>query len=377
MRVSIRVFSDSNSLNRIESEWNALIDKCSESPNLLSGFIRQYMEFDCLKGWYPLVLVLSVDDKIVGAIPLKTEKKFGFRLVKFLPRLGFSQDFISEKQYREILISHILDFLFKTLQCNLVSLTLPSESSSLPILEQECRAIRIQFGTKPEMGHRILPVEGTWEEFEALRGGNFRRKFKKIARNLDRAGSWKITCLEKGNEELVMKKMRDVESVSWKEEWRSQTGMKGDQDLLMAWNGSQYTTRTEPSFNWSFWFLDLNNQTLAYALVFQYKEVAFIVKTSYDERYKKFYPGIFVINAAIRELFGRRQVKKIDFVTDLPFMETWTSLSLPRIGVIMSRRNILQVIIRFAFANENMKNVLNLFLAPLLERVRSIADFLG
>ena len=379
MKVSIRVIQNYNGLHDIERAWNTLIDQCSDGPILLSGFVEQFINFNSSSGWAPLLLAISVDGKLVGISPLKVKRTFGFRLVKFLPKL-FSQDFVIKSQYREICISHTLDFLFKTLKSQLVKLTLPGESLNLQILKQKCRANGIQFGTKPEMGHRILPVECTWEEFEAFRGGNFKRKFKKIARNLDRAGSWKITCLGKGNEELVAKKMLDVERVSWKEGWRSQTGMEGDEDLLMVWNGSQHASKSEPNFNWSVWFLELNNQTLAYALVFQYKEVAFIVKTSYDERYRKFYPGIFIINAAIRELFGRRQVKKIDFLTDLPFMETWTSLSLPRIGVIMSQKNILQIVIRFAFANENMKNILSLVLAPLLKRAaraRSITDFLG
>jgi hypothetical protein len=377
MKVSVRVIQNYNGVHDIERAWNTLIDQCSNGPILLSGFVEQFTKLISSSGWAPLLLAISVDGKLVGISPLKVKKKFGFRLVKFLPRLEFSQDFVIENQYREICISHTIDFLFKTLKSQLVSLTLPGESLNLQILKQKCKASGIQFGTKPEMGHRILPVEGTWEEFETLRGGNFRRKLKKIARNLDRVGSWKITCLGKGNEGLVAKKMLDVERVSWKEGWRSQAGMEVDQDLLMVWNGSQQTTETDPSFNWNVWFLDLNDQTLAYALVFQYKEVAFIVKTSYDERYKKLYPGIFIVNEAIRELFGRGQVKKIDFLTDLPFMETWTSLSLPRVGAIMSRKNILQTIIRFAFANEKVKSILNMILTSFSKRARSITDFLG
>lgn len=378
MRVCIRAISDSNGLNEIESDWNALINKCSESPILLSGFIKQFMEVDHSNGWHPLVLILLVDDKIVGIIPLKIGRKFGFQLVKFLPKLPFSQDFVSETQYREIFVSHVLDFLFKNLHCQFVNLTLPKESWSLPILEQKCKTKGIQFVTKPANGRRVLPVEGTWEEFETVRGGNFRRKIKKIMRNLDRKGSWKITCVEKGSGQLdVVRKMLDVEGLSWKEDWRNRTGLEADQDLLMVWNGSQRMSEGVSDFNWSVWFLELEKHALAYALVFQYKAVAFIVKTSYDKRYRPFYPGIFVINAAIRELFNRKRVKKVDYLTDLPFMETWTSLISPQIGAIMSRSNMLEVMVKFMFANENVKRILKSVLAPFSEGTRAVADIFG
>jgi len=355
-----------------------MISKHSESPNLLGGFVKQFIDFDSPRGWFPILLLIRVDDRIVGVSPFKIKAKFGIRIAKFLPRLRFSQDLVAEDQYRSLCVAHTVDFLFKTLRCQVVDFTLPLESPNLKILKEKCQVCGIKLDTRPQMGHSLLLVKHTWNEFEAFRGGNFRRKFRKIERNLTRLGTWKITSCQKGNEESeVIKKILDVESTSWKEKERTQSGMEIDQDLLVIWNGALRTTQTVPDFNWKIWFLEAGEKTLAYAMIFIYRETAFIVKTSYDERYKRFYPGIFVINEAIRDLLNERQVKRIDFLTDLPFMKTWTSLSLPRVGLVMSKRSMLQPLIRFAYSDESTRNASKLIFAFALRRTKLFADFFG
>jgi len=331
----------------IEDLWNKLIDKCSKNPIFLFEFVRQYMEFNGSKEWTPLVLVVSIDDMIVGVAPLITKREFGVRFVRFLFKSWLSPDFIVEDQYREICIGHILNFLFRTLQCQFVELTLPAESRNIRILKQKCKAFGIHFCTRSAMGHYIIPVDCTWDEFVASRGKYFAQRFRRMERHLDRAGSWRFICVENKDAGLdVFQQILDVESRSWKEAWRTQRGVKIDPDLLIIWKGSHNTATTQPDFKWSVWFLELNDRPLAYTLVLQYKGVAFFMKTSYDERHKRCSPGMYVLNAAIRGLFNKREVRNIDFLTDLPFERTWASLCLPRVRVMMSRKGISSIIMR-------------------------------
>lgn len=362
MAFLIRVITDPNQLLEIEGFWNTLVNKTSENPIFLSGFIKQFMEFYRSNGWSPWFLVISIDKIIVGIAPLMTKKKFGVRFAKFLSESYFSPDFIADDRHRERCIALTLNFLFKTLRCQFVDLTLPAESSNLQILKQKCKAKRIYFCTKrlrwADMRHSIIHIRDTWDKFKSLRGKNFRKKFKKIERDLDQAGSWRITCVEnENNGSDAMRRILDVERMSWKQSWRTRRGIKTDKDLLMIWNGAQYTARIEPDFKWSVWFLELNDQTLAYSLVLQYKEMAFITKTSYDERYKRFYPGIYVNNAAIREIFNKRQVKIIDLLTDLPFHRTWTSICLPRVKVMMSRKSVVPAILGYVLTSEYTRKI--------------------
>jgi hypothetical protein len=373
VKVSICVVSDPNKLHQIEGMWNTLINGYCKNPFLLSGFIKQFMEFNHSMGWTQFVLVISVDNNIVGLSPLKMKRKFGVRFVKFLPNAWFSPDFISNDQYREICLAYTLDFLFKTLRCQFVDVVLPFDSPNLQIIKQKCKTNKIHFYTKQEMGHRILPVRCTWTEFETFKGRNFRERFKRTKRKLDRLGTWRITRTENGKKEFdIIKKILDIENMSWKEEWRVRTRKK-DTDLLMILAGSQHMVEIEPCFKWEVWFLELNNQALAYTLNIQYKEVSYCVKTSYDKRYKRLYPGIYIINAAIREIFNERQIRKIDFLTDLPFMETWTSLCSPRVRIVMSRSSVLTSIAKVVLSSNPFKGILTI----LSKRTPLIADFIS
>lgn len=352
MTVSIHVVPEFSKLHEIEAVWNKLINKYGKNPFFLTGFVKQFMEFYRSKEWTPLPLVISTDDVITGIAPLMIRKKFGVRTVKFLSKFAFSPDFILNDQYRQTHIASILDFLFKTLRCQFVDLTLPAESPNLRIVKQMCKAKRIYFWANPHMGRCIIPVQYTWDEFKKRKGYNFRRRFKRLERKLDRAGSWRTICIGKRNNRSdAIKWILDVERKSWKQAWRAQRGIKMDQDLLMVWKASQYMARTEPNFNWKVWFLKLNDQTLAYTLVLQYKETAYIVKTSFDEGYRKFQPSIYINNAAIRELFKEGHVRNIDWLTDLPFHRNWTKISIPRVKVMMSRSALIRTIIGFMLPN--------------------------
>ena len=370
MTVSIKVISVPNELIKFEDNWNTLIKKCSKDPFCLSGFIKQLMGFNRSRGWTPLVLVISTRDTIMGISPLTAKKVLGVRFAKFLSGFRVSSSFIVDNQYQEIYMEHIVDFLFKILRCQFVELTMPAESPHLRILRQKCKGNQVYLLTKPTEGHCIIPIESTWDEFERLRGRNFLKKFRKMERHLDQTGPWKISCIKNGEESDVLRRVLDIEKMSWKESWRTQTGMKVDQDLLMICKAAQYTARTEPDFKWSVWFLEFNDQPLAYTLVLQYKKVAFIMKTSYNQRYKRYYPGIYILNEVIRELFRKREVRTIDFLTDLPFHRTWTSTCLPRVRVVMSQKGASSIILSAITKLEDLLRLKlsDIFFLPLTKK---------
>jgi hypothetical protein len=367
---SAKAITDVNGLLEIENAWNEFIRDRVESPFLLSEFTKELIKVNLEEGWTPMLLVFSVDSVIIGIAPLAIKTKFGVRRAKFLlPSAGFP-DFVLDVRYRAMCIDKICNLLFGRMKCQFATLTLPQESANLESLKNQRNLL---VSETPAMGHRILPVRGTWAEFETFRGRNFRRKFKGIERNLDRFGSWRISCIENGKEEFnVVKKIFDIEKMSWKEELRVRTGKK-DTDLLILLEGSQHMVEIEPGFKWDVWFLELNNQAIAYSLFIEYKGVSYCVKTSYDRRYKRLYPGIYVINAALCEFFNKHQIREIDFLTDLPFHETWTSLCSPRVRIVMARSSVLLSMAKFALLSKPVKGILTL----LSKRAPSMADLIG
>jgi hypothetical protein len=372
--ISISVITDSNKLDEIEHNWNRFVKNHSENPFFLSGFIRRFMEFYRSHGWVPCVLSVAVSGEVIGVAPLMTKRRFGVRFAKFLLTAGFSPDILVDDQYRELCITKIFDFMFNILHCQLVYLTLPGESPNLKFLERKRHGMRIQFSTVPAIGHYVLPINHDWHGFEKSRGKKFRQDLRRTERNLDRIGSWKVIHIEEiGKEGHAIDRILEVEKRSWKERWRTGEEAEADPVLMMVWEGSKHMSSIEPDLRPSVWFLELNDQSLAYALVIEYKETAYFAKTSYDERYRRFSPGIYVLNTAIRELFNERTTTKIDFHTALPFVRTWTSLRLTRVRIMIPQGKLLLAILFSILSTKPMNNLLSL----LSTRVPSITDFAG
>jgi len=50
------------------------------------------------------------------------------------------------------------------------------------------------------------------------------------------------------------------------------------------------------------------------------------------EKYKALSPRTFILNTAIHELFDKGQNKRIDLLTDYPYLQTWSNKCIPRIN---------------------------------------------
>lgn len=320
---------------KIESSWNTLVNKSCTSPFLLTGFVKQWIDSTRYNEWTPLLIIFLIDNNVSGLVALATKKKCGIRSAKFLHAFTHQPDFIVSDQYRELFIGHTIDFLFKELNCKFVDFSLDVTSPSMKLIEQHCKKEKIFFSTVPKMGHNILKIFGDWETFKSQRGRNFRKQIKKMTKNFNCAGSWDVVSFQ-GNIVEVRDKILSVEKQSWKEKWRILRGENVDPNLLLVLEGAHHTAKIEPRFEWKVYFLILDKQVIAYYVVFQYKENAFFLKTSYDDRYKKLHPGSFLRYSVVREFFKTEEIKCIDFITDLPHHRKWTSVRVPRVRVTLT-----------------------------------------
>jgi hypothetical protein len=147
--------------------------------------------------------------------------------------------------------------------------------------------------------------------------------------------------------------------MSWKDKYREE---KTDDVLMMLLKGSQYTAEKDLDFKWKVWVLELDHKPIAYALAIQYKGVAYFTKTSYEARYKRFSSGVYTVNSALHELFNDQQVRKIDFLSDYQWVETWASLCPPRVGILMHKNRILAALISLSRSNRTTKRIVALIL---------------
>ncbi len=358
MSLLINVVSDVNELAKMQEPWDKFVGNHSENPYVFCKFIEMYAKQN-LQNWTLQLVIGRVDDRIIGIAPLMIKEKLGMRVATFVLSPYNSPDFLINERFGTEFIAWVGDYLFKTLECKVADLTFPVESRSMFLFQKFCLSRRIHFFTEPSMGRRILKVDRTWEQFENLKGGKFRREFRRTERRLNNAGSCRVSCVggEKDGDD-AFKKILKIERLSWKEIWRSKRGMMMDLDLEITWKGAGYVSRAIPDFKRTVWFLELDSCPIAYAIVLHYKRTATIDKTSYDSRYKSFYPGTYLINTVLRNLFNSGHVKDIDFITDMPVMNTWTDLRRGRVRTL-SGRGILPKAIISLYMNKQIRRLLN------------------
>jgi CelD/BcsL family acetyltransferase involved in cellulose biosynthesis len=336
MKITSSLITNVTELAHMEKDLTAFLNRCSTNPFLLYSFI-EYLMRKTSKDSIPAILVIKNGEKIIGLAPLVLKQHFGFRGVTSLVKPTGSPDLIVEKEYQEKVMKHLLFVLLKKMRCTSIILNLPAESPNLKALELECRSNKIAFYTSIDqnMNHCVLPVQGSWPDFLNSISGKYKRKFKMTQRRLSEVGEWKSVFIETSDDDQsandALSKIHAVEKMSWKEDWRLQAGHGMDQDLEGIWKTSRLLVKANPDFKLMIWFLELSDRPVAYSLVIQYKGTAWIVKTSFADEYRCLSLGIYVVNAAIQDLFSKGTVQKIDFMTDLPFMKTWHPLSMPRV----------------------------------------------
>jgi hypothetical protein len=316
----------------------------------------------------PLILVSSINEKIVGLAPLQLRKNLFFRNAAFLLPYEHSPDFVVIDEYREEVLGNFLNIIVKKIKCKQIVLDLPAESQNLPCLERVCRHYKIKFGNQliDKMSHCVISVQGSLDEFEKSQGRKIKKGFRRISRNFDKMGAWKIMLIDDWRHDRDVQdafdKMMAIEKMSWKEKWRLQnTGSTIDKGLQWIWNSSLLAAKTNPDFKHKIGFLELNGQAIAYELFIEYGGTAFFTKTSYDEKYGRLYPGIFVCNVLIEEQFRRQQVETIDLLTNLSYMKTWKVTCLPRV--------------RFTLNEADMSNLFGVKLIALLNRFWRLIEY--
>jgi CelD/BcsL family acetyltransferase involved in cellulose biosynthesis len=189
------------------------------------------------------------------------------------------------------------------------------------------------------MGSSIIPVETDWKSFYDSLNAKVRKEFQRRKKALSHLGPLKTVSSEITSESI--KKIHSVEQTSWKHNWRKQHGITEDSTLNPILRASKTDEKTNPIYASEVWFLESAGQPIAYTLVLLYKETAFLVKTSYNSEFKKFGPGNLLTTEILHNLFQRKSVTKIDFVTNLLGDKIWKPACKNRIRITLNRNLLL------------------------------------
>jgi hypothetical protein len=334
-KVKVCIISDVEGMKKIEHLWNAFISEHCGYPFLLSGFVNQLLRPNS-RNLKMRILVFFVADKIVGVVPLQIRDEL-FHSVRFhwLP-----SDPVSDPRYTRAVLRETLLILFRKWGRHMAVFTLTPKSQYLHVLKEVCRELGIAFSYYPISGRAIVPVKGSWIEFEQGRR-KLRREFERTGRRMREMGQLKVDWFGNGdNQAEVYKKILEVETASWKSTDQPSEKLKIDPSILLFLNGFVQTSLAVPKFNWGVAFLELNGIPIAHSMFLEYNGEAYICKTSFNDRYRKQGPGIYINHLVVRKLMSKNEVKVIDFITDVPFSHKWASEVVPINRFIMLRKGM-------------------------------------
>jgi hypothetical protein len=331
--VSIVVISTAEELSMVEKELDAFIMENSDNPFILGVFLKAKLK-STPEEYDPKVIIFRVMDKIVGYAPLLLKKKYGLQFASFLFDYWFNPDFVFDLNYQELCVQALLNCVFGPLRCSFFDFVLPAESKHLADLQKcsEFKRITSNKKTFDYLNHCTISVTGTLDDFNKRLNSESRHHFKRVKCKLDSTGVCKIVQFKDGdNEEIAYERIRAIEESSWKQNWRLGQNLSSDLQLFALLNITFLAAKNYYGFKRSIWFLELDNHPIAYTLVIQYLGTAYLVKTSFNDEFRKFSPSIFLTNEIINSSFCSGNLKLIDFMTNLPFMQKWKPIQLSRI----------------------------------------------
>ncbi len=366
MKVSARIITNPEELSEDENDLDVFLKECSENPFTLLPFIRNAMERDASINQVPAIIIVRVDGEIVGLAPLILKRHLGIRYAEFLTEYWTSPHFVIKDNYESMTMETVLHLVLKRLNSKFIVLNLNSDSPNLRDLKRVCVSNNIPFFEHSHqfMDYGIISANCSWDDYKKFCGLHFRKELRYIENKMNKVGKWKLTVVENYNEcseEAIYDKILAIEKLSWKEKHRQLTGETIDNSIIWFLKSSSSTNNNIIILGRKIWFLELNNQPVAYTMVLQYKGTAYIVKTSFVEEYRKLSLGKFVMYATIKDLFDKKEVQKIDFLTYLTLVEFWRANCLKRVRIRLGSGIIINLayarsIFRTAVARLNHDN---------------------
>jgi len=299
-------------------------------------------------GWTPLLFTLWSDDLLIGAAPLSLRK---MRFSNYACNLdgNLYPPCVFNEKYREFFYTQLLTCLHSRHKCQSVIITFDAKSADLNVFKKVCEARKLGIRFSKGNGRAIIAVTDSFDVFYSSLNRNIRKEFRRLQRRLDKLGSWKISC--SGIDSNSAKKILDIDKSSWKTTWRSKRNIPNDSGLHSLLKVSQQTDCHEQLYSTKVWFLEVNQQPIAFQMVIFYKSTAVFIKTSFNNKFKKCSPGKFLMNAVIKESFSAEAVKRIDFSTNLPVVKAWNTQCEERTDVHVQRDSVLSKLAGFWMKN--------------------------
>lgn len=359
--LSTLVISELNHFVQIRDFWDQELKDHIDDPFLFSSLIIEQWKLNQQLGCHPFLLIFLSEKKIVGFAPLLIKTRFGFRYVSSFDSYTCPEFF--QDNLREKCVDQIVNILFRQLNCKSADINFRDEPANQRIVDKVCRNRNLNYTLFPQEGRAIIPVRNSLDSFRRSLNRKNVKEFGRLHRKLDKLGPWQISNFDLYNTSII--KIWEVESHSWKAKLKGKRKGIKDLGLSSILKGVKRNQEGKPYFESEVWFLELNNKPIAYVLTMKRNKTEFFAKTSFDSRFKDVSPGIILMNYLIERIFVNKVADKIDFISNLSFVQVWKPLVEKRIYCRILRNVVLSRFRNLVFENRIIRKT-----SQILENIK-------
>jgi CelD/BcsL family acetyltransferase involved in cellulose biosynthesis len=325
-KYSIKEITDLGEFEKLRTAWDNLAEKQGAStPFLCFDWFKVWLAH-FLKGDKLLILLLYKEHEIVVIAPflIKTESYKGININRielignvYSPfRYFLFSELNDEERIRNL--SFIFQSLFKDYKnWDVLELTgIPEENKCFDVLKMAVKQRRVKYADFVCFGDWYMDeIECSGDEYFNQLPERIRKDVSYCKRRLQKMGKCEFKLIRNGDEiDHHMDLYYAIYSKSWQE--REGIGPTFHRDLakMAVRNG------------WlRLGFLCLDGSPIASQFWISCNGCAFILKTVYDQDYKKYSPGKILTSEIVKFVIDFDKVKAIDYVQgDETYKQDWT-----------------------------------------------------
>jgi CelD/BcsL family acetyltransferase involved in cellulose biosynthesis len=339
---SVKKVTELAEFEKLKTAWDNLAEK--------QGVFRPFLCFDWFKVWLEhflngnklLILLLYKGDEIVAIAPcLIREERFKGVDVGKIELIGnvyspFKYFLFSDLNDEERIrcFSFIFQFLFKDYKnWDVIDLSgIPEEKSCFDVLKKAIEQKGVKNADFVSYGDWHLDeIEYSGDEFFNRLPAKIKKDVSYCKRRLQKMGKYEFKLIRNGDEiDHYMDLYYEVYSKSWQE--KEGIGPSFHRDLA----------KMAVKNDWlRLGFLFFNNFPIASQFWLICNDTAYILKTAYDQEFKKHSPGKILTSEMIKYAIDVDRAKTIDYVQgDEAYKQDWTPKRRERKGLVGFNNNI-------------------------------------
>lgn len=324
--IAVSLVQDASALDRLRSEWNALVDRTCPEPFYRHEYIQSWIENFAPRS--PLKLLIGREGgRLVALLPLVEERVslFGVPVRQWTsPTNVHSYRFDLIATDRQAAASAFLARLRVEKGWDVLRLTdVPPEASAWTLYEQ-ARAAGFPGGVYDAQRSTFIALPSSFEALTAGLGSKFRSNLRRRRKLLEQKGRVSVELVTGGPElQARLEECFVIEQSGWK----GKTGEPANHDPRIHGFYCALARRASEDGSLSLYLLKLDDRPIAFHYGLTQAGVYSLIMTSYDESLRECSPGHLLVEEVLKACIAAGR-SEFDFLgCDLDWKRAWSATS--------------------------------------------------